>query len=160
MPDQKTNARGTLLHILKTKRNYQKDIFECFSEEKVSAEPNFALIRKYFKKANQNLKALLLYGLYYYPERIDLLSDLAFFHQFENILSILISYYTRACIDQENIEKFTELSKEFYYVTIADGYEALYALRELFETDTDKRKIIEFLISEEEENKHSQPIEF
>jgi len=139
-----------------------KKIFENFSEEKDSDNPNFPLIRKYFREANQNLKALLIYGLDHYPGRIDLLSDLTFFHEFENILNILISYYTRACVDQQNLETFSELAKDFYYSTNPDGYEALYALRELFEPDTDKRKIIEFLISEEEEidRKSSRPIEF
>jgi len=137
-------------------------IFESFTEEKDSDSPNFSLIRKYFRKANQNLKALLIFGLYRYPGRIDLLSDLTFFHEFENMLSTLITYYTRACVDQQNLETFSELAKDFYYSTIPDGYEALYGLRELFEPDTDKRKIIEFLISEEEEidRKLSQSIEF
>jgi len=149
-----------LLAYFENKKKLSKNIFECFSEEKASDHPNFPLIRKYFKKANQNLKALLLYGLDYFPGRIDLLSDLTFFHEFENILSILISYYTRACVDQQNLETFSELAKDFYYSTSPDGYEALSALRELFELNTDKRKIIEFLISEEEERKSSQPIEF
>ena len=53
-------------------------------------------------------------------------------------------------------------TKEFYYSTNPDGYEALYALRELFGQETDKRKIIDFLIAEEEETdrKASQPIKF
>jgi len=141
-----------LVAYFKNKKKLSKKIFESFSEEKASDNPNFPLIRKYFKKANQNLKALLLYGLDNYPGRIDLLSDLTFFHEFENILSILISYYTRACVDQQNLETFAELAKEFYFFTSPDGYEALYALRELFEPDTDKRKIIEFLISEEQQD--------
>jgi hypothetical protein len=97
-----------------------------------------------------------------YPARIDLLSDLAFFHEFENILNILITYYTKACIDQENLETFSELAKDFYYSTNPDGYEAYYALRELFEPETDKRNIIDFLIAENEETerKASQPIKF
>ncbi|MBW1899748.1 MAG: hypothetical protein JRI61_11900 [Deltaproteobacteria bacterium] len=138
-----------LVAYFENKKKLSKKIFESFSEEKASNNPNFPLIRKYFKKANQNLKALLIYGLDHYPGRIDLLSDLTFFHEFENILSTLISYYTRACVDQQNLETFSELAKDFYYSTSPDGYEALYALRELFEPDTDKRKIIEFLISEE-----------
>jgi len=149
-----------LVAYFENKKKLSKKIFESFSEEKASDNPNFPLIRKYFKKANQNLKALLLYGIDHYPARIDLLSDLTFFHEFENILSTLISYYTRACVDQQNLETFSELAKDFYYSTSPDGYEALYALRELFEQDTDKRKIIEFLISEEEERESSQPIEF
>jgi len=148
-----------LVAYFENKKKLSKKIFESFSEEKASDNSNFPLIRKYFKKANQNLKALLLYGLDHYPGRIDLLSDLTFFHEFENILSTLISYYTRACVDQQNLGTFSELAKDFYYSTSSDGYEALYALRELFEPDTDKRKIIEFLISEEE-RKSSQPIEF
>jgi hypothetical protein len=136
-----------LVAYFENKNKLSKKIFESFSEEKASDNTNFPLVRKYFRKANQNLKALLIYG---------------FFHEFENILSILISYYTRSCVDQQNLETFSELAKDFYYSTSPDGYEALYALRELFEPDTDKRKIIEFLISEEEEidRKSSRPIEF
>jgi hypothetical protein len=72
------------------------------------------------------------------------------------------AYYTRAGVDQQNLETFTELAKDFYYSTNPDGYDALYALRELFEPDTDKRKIVEFLILEEEEidRQSSRPIEF
>jgi len=85
---------------------------------------------------------------------------LAFFHEFENILSILINYYTQACIDQGNLDIFSELAKDFYYSTNPDGYEAYYVLRELFEPDTEKRKIIELLIAEEEQaaNEASQQI--
>lgn len=126
-------------------------IFAAFITERYAKRPNLPLIRKYFKKANQKLKALLIYGLDHYPGRIDLLSDLTYFHEFENILTTLIIYYTRACVNQENLETFTELTQDFYYATNPDGYEALYALRELFEPHTEKRKIIDFLISEEEE---------
>jgi len=149
-----------LVAYFENKTELSEYVFECFSEEKYSGCPNFSLIRKYYKKANPNLKALLLYGLDYYPGRIDLLSDLAFFHEFESILSILISYYTRACVDQQNLETFAELAKDFYYSTSPDGYEALYALRDLFEAGTDKRKIIELLISAEDERNYSQPIDF
>ena len=149
-----------LVAYFENKKKLSKKIFESFSEEKASENPNFPLIRKYFKKANQNLKALILYGLDHYPGRIDLLSDLTFFHEFENILNTLISYYTRACVDQQNLETFSELAKDFYYATSPDGYEALYTLRELFQPDTDKRKVIEFLVSEEEDRKFSEPIEF
>ena len=53
-------------------------------------------------------------------------------------------------MDQENIETFSELAHDFYYATKPDGYEALYALRDLFEPGTDKRKVIDILIDEEE----------
>jgi len=151
-----------LVAYFENKKKLSKKIFESYSEEKAAENPNYPLIRKYYKEANKNLKFLLLYGLDNYPGRIDLLSDLSFFHEFENILSILITYYTQACVDQANLDTFSELAKDFYYSTNLDGYEAYYALRELFEPDTDKRKIIDFLIAEEEEaeRKISQPNEF
>lgn len=87
---------------------------------------------------------------------------MAFFHEFENVLSLLITYYTKACIDQANLDTFSKLAKDFYYSTQLDGYEAYYALRELFDPETDKRKIIEILIAEEEEavRKADQIIDF
>lgn len=125
-------------------------IFTTFLTERDAKCPNLPLIRKYFKKANQKLKALLIFGLEYYPDRIDLLSDLAYFHEFENILTTIITYYTRACVHQENLETFTELAQDFYHATNPDGYEAYHALRELFKPHTEKRKIIDFFISEVE----------
>ena len=151
-----------LVAYFENKCKLTKEIFESYSEEKASKKPNYPLLRKYFKKANKNLKCLILYGLDNHPGRIDLLSDLSFFHEFENILSLLISYYTKACVDQENLNTFTELANDFYYCTKPDGYEAYYALRELFEPETEKRKIIDFLIVDDEEatKKNSQPLEF
>jgi hypothetical protein len=136
-------------------------ILQTFLEERDTENPNLPLIRKYFKKANQNLKSLILFGLDHYPGKIELLSDLGFFHEFENILGTLITYYTQACVGQENLETFSELAQDFYNTTIPDGYEALYALRDLFEPGTDKRKVIDFLIDEEEgAKKDIGPVKF
>ena len=88
------------------------------------------------------------------------MSDLGFFHEFENILSTLITYYTQACVDQENLDTFSELARDFYNTTIPDGYEALYALRDLFETGTDKRKVIDFLMDEKGVKKDNGPVKF
>jgi hypothetical protein len=140
-----------LVAYFENKRKLTDEIFESYSAEKASTDSNYPLIRKYFKQANKNLKRLILYGLDNYTGRIDLLSDLSFFHEFQNILSILISYYTKACVDQENLDTFTELTKDFYYCTKPDGYDAYYALRELFDHNSDKRKIIDFLIADEKE---------
>jgi hypothetical protein len=126
-------------------------IFQIFLEERDAENPNLPLIRKYFKSANQNLKTLILYCLDHYPGSFDLLADLDYFHEFENILSTLIAYYTRACVDQENLETFSELARDFYFATKPDGYEALNALRDLFEAGTDKRKVVDFLIANEED---------
>ncbi len=139
-----------LIAYFEGEKELSDQILQTFLEERNAETPNLPLIRKYFKKANQNLKSLILYGLEHYPDSVDLLSDLGYFHEFQNILGILITHYTRACVEQENIEKFTELAQDFYYATKPDGYEALYALRDLFEPGTDKRKVIDFLIAEEE----------
>ena len=149
-----------LVAYFENKKKLSKKIFESYSDEKASDNTNYPLIRKYYKTANKNLKSLLIYGLEKYPGKIDLLSDLSFFHEFENILSILITYYTRACVNQEDLETFSEIAQDFYYSTSPDDYEAYYALRELFGPDTDKRKIIDFLIAEEEgaTNNFYQPI--
>jgi len=87
---------------------------------------------------------------------------LSFFHEFKNILSVLITYYTQACVDQDNLDTFSELARDFYYSTNPDGYDAYFALRDLFEPETDKRKVIDFLIAEEEDaaNEVSKQIEF
>src|SRR3990172_9000811 len=74
-----------LVAYFEGRKKLSKKIFESYSEEKTTENPNYPLIRKYYKEANKNLKSLLLYGLDNYPGRIDLLSDLAFFHEFENI---------------------------------------------------------------------------
>jgi hypothetical protein len=142
-----------LVAYFQNKTKFSKEIFARYSEEKAADNPNSSLIRKYFREANKNLKSLLLYGLDNYPGRIDLLFDLSFFHEFENILSILIRYYTQACVGQGNLDTFSELAKDFYYSTSPDKYEAYYALRELFAPEKDKRKIIDFLIVEEEDKK-------
>ena len=150
-----------LIDYFEGRHECTESILIAFLEEKDAEEPNLPLIRKYFKQANRNLKALILYGLDHYPARIDLLSDLAYFHEFENSLSTLIDCYTRACIHETNLETFSELVQDFYYATIPDGYEALYALRDLFGPDTDKGKVIDFLIQEKDKaGGASSPIEF
>ena len=139
-----------LVDYFENRKEFSEEIFDFYSEEKASDNPNYPLIRKYFKQANKNLKSLLLYGLDNYPGRIDLLSDLSFYHEYDNVLSILIDKYTQACVDQQNLDTFSALAKEFYYSTNSYGYEAYYALRELFESDPDKMKIIDVLTAEEE----------
>jgi len=140
-----------LVAYFEGRKPLSEEIFVSYSEEKASKKPNYPLIRKYYRATNKNLKSLLLYGLENHPARIDLLSDLAFFHEFENSLTLLITHYTRACIEQENLETFSELAKDFYYSTNPDGYEAYHALRELYGPETAKRKIIDSLIADEEE---------
>lgn len=141
-----------LIDYFEGDQEVSETILETFFRVKDAAEPNLPLVRKYFKQANKNLKALILYGLDHYPARIDLLDDLAYFHEFENLLSTVIKYFTAACVNQTNLDTFTELAQDFYYATIPDGYDALHALRDIYEPDTNKRKIIDFLIEEHEDS--------
>lgn len=150
-----------LVAYFEGKEDPSEAILRIFFVEKDSERPNLPLIRRYFKEGSQKLKELILYGLDHYPNRIDLLSDLAYFHEFKNILSLVITHYTRACLNEMNLQVFAELAEDFCYATNPDGYEALIALRELFESHTEKRKIIDFLISEEvEAGKSSEAIKF
>ena len=150
-----------LVAYFEGRKPLSEEVFVGYSKEKAAERPNYPLIRRYYKAANKHLKSLLLYGLEHYPGRIDLLSDLAFFHEFENCLRLLITHYTRACVQQENMETFTELAKDFYYSTSPDGYEAYHALRELFGPETAKRKIIDSLITADEEDSkdYSRPLD-
>jgi hypothetical protein len=146
----KNKAQRDLVAYLEGERELSEGILDTLITERYKKRPNLPLIRKYFKSANQRLKALIILGLDRYPASLQLLSDLTYFHEFENVLRLLIHYYTDACLNQTNLKMFTELAQDFYYATAPDDYDALYALRELFEPHTEKRKIIDFLISEEE----------
>lgn len=141
-----------LVAYFEGRKPLSEEIFVGYSEEKAAEHPHYPLIRRYYKAANKHLKSLLLYGLEHHPGRIDLLSDLALFHEFENCLRLLIAHYTRACVEQENMETFTELAKDFYYSTSPDGYEAYHALRKLFGPETAKRKILDSLIAADGED--------
>jgi len=144
-----------LVTFFEGEQDVSESIMAIFLAERNAEHPNFPLFRKYFRIANQNLKALLLYCLDRYPTRTDLLADLAYFHEFENILTLLIEYFILACEKETDMEKFTELAQDFYYSTNPDGYEALLALQDIFEPGTDKRKIVDFLITEEDETDDS-----
>lgn len=86
-----------------------------------------------------------MHGLHHYPLLDELLTDLAYFHEFQNILSTVIEHYNVACDEQGNLEVFSELAMDFYYATIADGYDALYALKERYPAGNEKRAVIDFL---------------
>jgi hypothetical protein len=146
----KNKGQRDLVAFLEGERELSEGILDTLITERYKKRPNLPLIRKYFKSANQRLKALIIWGLDRYPASLQLLSDLTYFHEFENVLRLLIYYYTDACTNQTNLKMFTELAQDFYYATAPDDYNALFALRELFETHTEKRKIIDFLIAEEE----------
>ena len=150
-----------LVDYLEGKETLSDWILEVYFSERNAEHPNYALVRKYFKKANSNLKALLLVGLDQRPTSIDLLSDLAYFHEYENVLRELIARYTFACEKEDDMSKFSEIAQDFYYAAIPDGYDALHALRELFSSNMQKRQVIELLIAKHKDGeKNDQVIRF
>ncbi|MBC2716360.1 MAG: hypothetical protein HF978_13710 [Desulfobacteraceae bacterium] len=120
----------------------------AYLEERESENTNYPLIRKYFKKADPHLKNLLLFGLDQSPTSMNLLSDLAYFHEFSNILGELAKRFISACRQESDIVNFSEMIQEFYYSTEPDGYDALFQLKELFPSDTEKGKNVEFFSTE------------
>ena len=89
---------------------------------------------------------MIISGLERNPDDIGLLSDLAFFHEFKNILSELIGYYSIGCEHENDPRLFEELASDFYYNTEPDGFDALYELCEKYGPDSDKGKIVRELM--------------
>ena len=125
-------------------------MLNAFLTSKDSDSPNYPLFRKYFKSGNENLKRLVKSGLKRSPADIGLLSDLAFFNEFKNILSELVGYYLIACDDEQNLKNFEQLALQFYYDTDPDGFDALYELNERYGPDSDKGKIIREILRRQE----------
>jgi len=127
-------------------------VLDTFMAEKESADPNYPLFRKYFKKGNDHLKKLLVVGLEKKPADIGLLNDLGYFHEFRNILGELIQLYLKAC-EEEDAADFEELVQDFCLHTAPDGFVALYKLEQKYGPETDKGKIVRKIRQEQD----SQP---
>ena len=123
-------------------------VLTAYLEERESENSNRPLIRKYYKKASDRLKTLLFFGLNQSPTCMNILNDLAYFHEFSNILDDLVKYLISACRIEPDILKFSELIQEFYSETKTDGYDALSRLKELFPIDTEKGKTVAFFEAE------------
>lgn len=126
-------------------------ITDTFLEEKYRENPNAGLLRRYFRQGNKNLKALILKGLEKDPSDAGFLNDLSFFNEFQTMLGELIDRYLTACEMQDDLDAFNELAQDFYYNTVPDGYDAYYALKEVYSSDSKKGKIIDNLIRFEKE---------
>jgi len=122
------------------------ELVEVFLKEKLSNRPNYALLRRYFRQGNGNLKTLIYHGLEIDPTDDGFLNDLSLIHEFHPMLGELIERYTEACRIQEDLDSFSELAQDFFYNTTLDGYEAYYALKEIYGSDTPKGKVIDSLV--------------
>ena len=118
-------------------------VLDTYLAEKESATPNYPLIRKYFKRGNEHLRRLLMFGLERRPTDISLLNDLGFFHEFRNILADLIHYYLKACKEEHDMSNFEELVLSFYYDTVPDGFDAFYELEQHIAPGSDKAIIVQ-----------------
>ncbi len=124
------------------------DLLRAFREEKESENPNYPLLRRYFKQANPNLKSLILFGLEQDPTDDSLLIDLSFFDEFCPNLTELTKAYLTACEKEEDLEHFEKLARDFYFNTAHSGYDAF---SELYDQSVpEKKMIIEKLMKEDE----------
>jgi hypothetical protein len=142
------NRQRQLVAYFEGKAQLSEAVITAFLSEHKAEESNYPLIRRYFRAANQPLKKLILAGLENDSTNLDLLIDLIFFHEFERNLPELITHLTKACRLEDDPQRFSDIAREFYHGTLADGYHALAALQEIFDKDSDKWKIIDYLISE------------
>ena len=107
----------------------------AYLDERYAETPNLPLIRKYFKQANPNLKALLLMAwLALNPTDLDLLDDLAYFSEYDSMLGELIHFYTDACLKETDMDRFSLLVQDFHMNTVEQGYDALYELTTIFQS--------------------------
>ena len=127
-----TENQRRLVHFLDYGGRVTHRILDAYLTERYTETPNLPLIRKYFKRANPHLKAILLEGLSVNPTDLDLLDDLAYFSEFDSMLGELIGFYTDACRRETDMERFSMLAREFHMNTFDQGYDALYELTTLF----------------------------
>jgi hypothetical protein len=130
LPETKSQQR--LVQFLDTGGPVTKQVLNAYLEERYSETSNLPLIRKYFKRANPNLKAILLAGLATQPTDLDLLDDLSYFSEFDSMLGELIQLYTDACLKETDIERFSQLAQDFHMNTYEQGYDALHELVAIF----------------------------
>ncbi len=131
-----TENQRRLVHFLDTGGRITRRILDAYLEERYSETSNLPLIRKYFKQANPNLKAILLKGLAADPTDLDLLDDLSYFSEFDSMLGELIHCYTDACLKETDMERFSLLVQDFHMNTYDLGYDALQELTTMFQSGT------------------------
>lgn len=129
-----TDNQRRLIHFLDTGGPVTPEALDAYLEERYSETSNLPLVRKYFKKANSNLKAILLKGLADTPTDLGLLDDLSYFSEFDSMLGELIHFYTEACLKETDMDRFSLLAQEFHMNTYAQGYDALYELITIFQS--------------------------
>lgn len=131
-----TDNQRQLTDFLNTGGPVTRQILDAYLEERYSETSNVPLIRKYFKQANPNLKKILLKGLAANSTDLDLLDDLSYFSEFDSMLGELIHFYTDACLQETDMERFSLLAQDFHMNTYDQGYDALHELTSIFKSST------------------------
>ena len=129
-----TESQRKLVQYLENGGRITRQMVDAYLIERNSETPNLPLIRKYFRRANPHLKALLLKALAANPTDADLLDDLSYFSEFDSMLGELIQFYTAACIKETDMDRFSLLAQDFHMNTHDQGFDALYELTTLFQS--------------------------
>ena len=154
-----TENQRYLVHFLDYGGTVSRQVFEAYLQERYTQTPNLPLIRKYFKQANANLKAILLAGLSLNPTDLDLLDDLSYFSEFDSMLGELIHFYKDACMLETDMERFSLLAQDFHMNTYDQGFDALYELHTLFQSGT-KGAVIQHLAETIDDDLNAEDIPF
>lgn len=135
-------------------------VLDAFLAEKNSDFPNYPLFRVYFKKGNDNLRHLLMYGLEKYPTDIGLLGDLGYYNEFRNVLGDLIEAYLLACGKEHDLDRFGDLVMSFYMDTAPDGFDTFHELEQVCSPGSPKWEVIQRIQKELEADRELDDIEF
>ncbi len=149
-----------LIDYFEGRIEFSPDLLRAFKEEKESENPNYPLLRRYFKQANPNLKSLILFGLEQNTTDDFLLMDLSFFDECSPILTELIRAYLKGCEQEEDLERFEQLASDFYQNTAYSGYDAFAELKRRMSDQPGKKTVIDKLIREIEFGKDEEEISF
>jgi hypothetical protein len=154
-----TENQRYLVHFLESGGPVTRHVIEAYLQERYTQTPNLPLIRKYFKQANVNLKAILLAGLTANPTDLDLLDDLSYFSEFDSMLGELIHFYKDACIRETDMERFSLLAQDFHMNTYDQGFDALYELHTIFQSGA-KGAVIQHLAETIDDDLNAEDIPF
>jgi hypothetical protein len=154
-----TENQRHLIQFLDSGGPVTQRVLDAYLHERYAEDSNTPLVRKYFKKANPHLKAILLRALELNPTDVDLLDDLSYFSEFDSMLGELICFYTDACMKETNMERFSLLAQDFHMNTCEHGYDALQELVALFPSGV-KGAVIQHLWEAIEEHEGPEGIPF
>ncbi|WP_367364106.1 hypothetical protein [Candidatus Tisiphia endosymbiont of Nedyus quadrimaculatus] len=132
------------------------DIVRDFALETISKTPNFPLMIRYFKQANNQLKKLLVLGLKYHPTNLLFLTNLAEFHIYSPMQQELIDAYINACKIEDDPKHFKSIVANFIQEGVESKFNALAILKELFmTTDSYKAEFIKLKLRQRDGNVYS-----